>query len=261
MFEEVKSMHISAQRKYQVQLTTEEKIQVQTLLRKGMVNARTITRARILLLADEGKKDKDIYTLLHTAKSTPHDIRRKYTENGLAAALYDAPRPGKERILSGEQEAEVIAIACSEAPKGYVRWTMDLLTEEVHKRMGVTIGRTAIWKVLLRNDIKPWQKKMWCIPNVTDDFKQKMLDVLEVYERPYDEQYPVVCLDEKSNQLLKETRTPLLQTNGKPYRGDYEYKRNGTCNLFVAIEPKAKKRFVVVTKHRGKYEFARMVGL
>lgn len=88
-----------------------------------------------------------------------------------------------------------------------------------------------------------------------------MLDVLEVYERPYDARYPVVCLDEKSKQLLKETRKPLLQTNGKPYRGDYEYERNGTCNLFVAIEPKAKKRFVVVTKQRGKYEFARMVGL
>src|SRR5260370_6947830 len=91
---------------------------------------------------------------------------------------------------------------------------------------------------------------MWCIPNVTDDFKQKMIDVMEVYERPYDENYPVVCIDEKSKQLLEDTRKPLRQNIGKPYRGDYEYERNGTCNLFVAVEPKGKKRFVRVTKRR-----------
>jgi len=52
-----------------------------------------------------------------------------------------------------------IAIACSEAPEGRVRWTMDLLTEAVNKQIGVSIGRTAIYKVLLRNNIKPWLKK------------------------------------------------------------------------------------------------------
>jgi len=97
---------------------------------------------------------------------------------------------------------------------------------------------------------------MWCIPNVTDDFKQKMLDVLGVYERPYDAKYPVVCIDEKSKQLLKEIRKPHLQNVGKPYRGDYEYVRNGTCNLFVAVEPKGKKRIVRVTKRRTIDDYA-----
>src|SRR3989338_6481239 len=97
---------------------------------------------------------------------------------------------------------------------------------------------------------------MWCIPAVTPEFKQKMLDVLEVYERPYNPQKPVVCLDEKSKQLLKETRTPVAGKPGQPARTDYEYKRNGTCNLFVAVEPKGKKRIVRVTRRRKKKDYA-----
>ena len=65
----------------------------------------------------------------------------------------------KHEKLSGVQEAEVIAIACSEAPSGRVRWTMDLLTQGVNKQIGIPIGRTAVYKILLRNNIKPWLKK------------------------------------------------------------------------------------------------------
>ena len=152
-------MHISAQTKYKVALTEKERLFLNSLIHKGIGKARTITRARILLMADEGKRDKDIYQTLHTSYSTPHDIRKNYREGGLKRALYDAPRPGQQRKLTGAQEAQVIAIACTDAPRGYVRWTLDLLVEEVNKKVGVSIGRTAIWKVLLRNDTKPWLKK------------------------------------------------------------------------------------------------------
>src|SRR3990170_2425084 len=86
-----------------------------------------------------------------------------------------------------------------------------------------------------------------------------MLDVLSVYERPYDPNYPVVCLDEKLTQLTKDIRVPLLCKSGKPQRLDYEYKRNGTCNLFVAVEPKEGKRVVRVTKRRAKKDYASFV--
>lgn len=152
-------MHISAQTKYQVALSEGEKKTLLSLVRTGTAKARTITRARILLLADQGKADVDIRLALQISITTPHDIRKKYTEGGLTKALYDLPRPGQKRKLTGKQEAEVIAIACSQAPKGYVRWTLDLLTEEVKDKLNVSIGRTAIWKVLLRNDTKPWRKK------------------------------------------------------------------------------------------------------
>ena len=165
-------MHISAQVKYHVELSGVDKAILSSLIRKGTTKAQTITRARILLLAHEGRKDREIVNSLRVATSTPHDIRKRYTEGGIERAIYDAPRPGQKRKLTGKQEAEVIAIACSTAPKGYSRWTLDLLTEEVNEKVGVKIGRTAIWKVLLRNNTKPWLKKMWCIPKVTDDFKK-----------------------------------------------------------------------------------------
>jgi hypothetical protein len=105
----------------------------------------------------------------------------------------------------------------------------------------------------------PGGKKMWCIPTITPDYTKKMMDVLEVYERPYNPAYPVVCVDEKLTQLIKDTRSPLSGKAGKPRRVDYEYKRNGTCHLFVAVEPKGKKRKVRVTKRRTKKDFASFI--
>lgn len=100
---------------------------------------------------------------------------------------------------------------------------------------------------------------MWCIPKVNDDFKRKMFDVLEVYEKPYNPDYPVVCLDEKSKQLTGDTRKPIAVKTLKTGRIDYEYRRNGTCNLFVAVEPKGQKRRVRVTKRRTGKDYASFV--
>lgn len=152
-------MHISAQRKYKVVLTPEEKEEVTSLIGKGTAKARTITRARILILANGGKIDKAICESLGIVRSVVHDVRKHYAEGGLNRALNDLPHPGKARKLTGAQEAQVIAIACTKAPKGYVRWTLDLLTEEVKDKLAVSIGRNAIWKVLLRNNLKPHRKK------------------------------------------------------------------------------------------------------
>lgn len=100
---------------------------------------------------------------------------------------------------------------------------------------------------------------MWCIAKIDKEYERKMLDVLEVYEKPYNPDYPVICLDEKSKQLLGETRKSIPAKQGKVKRKDYEYKRNGTINLFVAIEPKGKRRIVKVTKHRKIPDFAKFV--
>jgi len=100
---------------------------------------------------------------------------------------------------------------------------------------------------------------MWCIPKVTPEFRRKMLDVLKVYEQRYDPQKPVVCMDEKSKQLLGDTRTAIAGKQGKPTRSDYEYKRNGTCNLFVAVEPKGCIRIVRATKRRTAKDYASFI--
>lgn len=83
-----------------------------------------------------------------------------------------------------------------------------------------------------------------------------MEDVLEVYHRPYDEDYPVVCMDEQPVQLVKETRTPIPASPGQCERYDYEYERNGTANIFMFCEPKAGKRYVCADEHRTMTDWA-----
>lgn len=86
-----------------------------------------------------------------------------------------------------------------------------------------------------------------------------MYDLLDLYARPFRRNEPVVCLDEKSKQLLADSRAPLPVCPGTPAREDYEYVRAGTCNLFVAVEPKGGRRTVLVTDRRTKPDFVSFV--
>lgn len=97
---------------------------------------------------------------------------------------------------------------------------------------------------------------MWCIPKVTQEFEERMFDVLDVYAKTYDPRYPVVCLDEKTHQLLSTPRGGRLPAFGKPERVDYEYKRHGTVNHFVAVSPRGGKRHIRVTDRRTALDFA-----
>ena len=83
-----------------------------------------------------------------------------------------------------------------------------------------------------------------------------MEDILAVYKRPYDPDKPMVCMDETTKQLTKETRDPVVPEPGIPARYDYEYERNGVCNLFMFYEPFGGKRYVSITDHRGKIDWA-----
>lgn len=100
---------------------------------------------------------------------------------------------------------------------------------------------------------------MWCVGRLTEEYRQRMYDLLDLYARPYRSREPVVCLDEKSKQLLKDSRQPLPIKPGKSLRLDHEYVRGGTCNLFVAIEPKGGRRIVEITDHRAKTDFVAFV--
>jgi len=80
--------------------------------------------------------------------------------------------------------------------------------------------------------------------------------VLDVYKRPFDPQNPVFCMDESPKQLIEETRIPIPCSPGKPARYDYEYKRNGMCNIFLACEPLTGKRMVKITERKTKRDWA-----
>src|SRR6266545_5633853 len=94
--------------------------------------------------------------------------------------------------------------------------------------------------------LKPWQHKQWCLPEVSGEFVAAMEDVLDLYAEPYDPKRPKVNCDETSQQLIGETRQPLPAQPGYAARYDYEYKRNGTRNVFLFCEPQAGWRHVAV---------------
>ena len=100
---------------------------------------------------------------------------------------------------------------------------------------------------------------MWCIPNLTPEFKERMEDILVLYSRPYNPNEPVLCIDEKSKQLIEDTGVVQNTKAGKPRRRDYEYKRNGTRNIFVTVEPKGGHREVEITQHRKRPDFAKEI--
>lgn len=83
--------------------------------------------------------------------------------------------------------------------------------------------------------------------------------VLDVYKRPYDARYPVVCMDETPKQLISETKTPIPASPGQPYRSDYEYKRCGICNIFMSCEPLAGKRMVKITERKTRRDWAQFL--
>ena len=93
-------------------------------------------------------------------------------------------------------------------------------------------------------------------PQGKGDFAAAMERVLHVYRRPLDPAFPVVCMDETPRQPISETRVPIPPKPGRPGRHDYEYRRCGTCNVFMAAEPLAGKRMTKVTERRTKADWA-----
>lgn len=116
---------------YIVDLTSEEREQAIELTRKGKASTRKVTRARILLKADEGWTDEQIVAALDTSLSTVERTRKRFVEGGLQKALNDDPRPGARRQLDGRGEAYLIALTCSEPPEDHDHWALRLLADRL----------------------------------------------------------------------------------------------------------------------------------
>ena len=117
--------------KYKVELTQSERFALIETSGRGKPLARTVKRALALLKADEGLADREAAEAVSISAATVARVRRRFVEEGLEAAINDRPRSGRERKLSGRQEAHLVAIACSNAPEGHVNWTLHLLADKV----------------------------------------------------------------------------------------------------------------------------------
>jgi transposase len=243
--------------RYRVELNQTERAELTALLSRGKHAARKLKRAQILLAADAGAHDDDIATSVGVGGSTVYRTKQRFVLGNLQAALNEQPRPGTSRKLSGKQEALLVATACSKPPLGRARWTLDLLAGEVVRLTEHnSISRETVRRRLAENDLKPWRKDMWCIPKVDGEYVARMGDVLDLYAEQPDPKRPVVCFDESPTQLIGEKRQPIPAAPGQLERYDYEYKRNGTANLFVILDAHRPWRKVKVTQRRAAEDYA-----
>ena len=217
--------------KYQslrITLTTEERNELEKIVCNGTAQAKAIRRANILLSVDESDgrtrlKDVVVARMLGTTPQTICQVKKDYLQKTQVAdsikrkKRVTPPVPAK---IDGSVEAHIIAIACSNPPAGYGRWTLRLIADRMVELDYIdAISHTAVGKTI-KNRFKPHLKRCWCIPpQQNSDFVAKMEDVLAVYARPYDEKRPQVCMDEKGKALPFSSMqtTGLLGLYGSSY--------------------------------------------
>jgi transposase len=243
--------------RYRVELREAERAELATMLSGGKHAARKLKRAQILLAADAGVGDEAIASTISVGGSTVYRTKRRFVEGNLELALSEEARPGAPRKLSGKETALLVATACSSPPAGRKRWTLNLLAGAMIELTDHdTLSRETVRRRMAEDDLKPWLRKMWCIPDVNGTYVARMEDVLDLYAEEPDAKNPVVCFDESPTQLIGEVREPIPAEPGQPERYDCEYKRNGTANLFVFLDAHKSWRHVKVTDQRTARDFA-----
>src|SRR5919205_1549002 len=211
--------------RYRVELSQAERHELQAMLRAGILAARKLKRAEVLLAAHAGVADETIATSLAVSGSTVFRTKRRFVEGNLEGALNEEPRPGAARKLSGQEEALLVATACSSPPEGRARWTLELLAGEMLRLTEHhSLSRETVRRRLAENALKPWRQKMWCVPRINGAYVARMEDVLDLYAEAPDPKWPVVCLDESPLQLIGEVREAIPAAPGRVARYDYEYR-------------------------------------
>jgi transposase len=168
--------------KYIVNLTDTERLELQAFVASGSKLARKVKRAQVLLAADQGYGDQDIADMLCVGTSTVYRVKKRFVEREFEVVLDDDPRPGGSRKLTGKEEALLVAVACSKPPSGRARWTMQLLADAfVSMTEHTSLSVETVRRRLAEKSLKPWQEKMWCIPNVDAEYVARMEDVLDLY--------------------------------------------------------------------------------
>jgi transposase len=243
--------------RYVVDLTEQERAELKMLIATAKTLGQKRKRAQILLACDRGMTEETVAAALSCGTSTIYRTKRRFVEEGLKAALTEKPRSGGNRKLTGREEATLVALACSTPPLGRARWTLELLAGELVRLIDpASVSRETVRRRLAENELKPWQRKMWCIPKVDAEFVARMEDVLDLYAESPSRKRPVICFDETPTQLIGEARVPIPAQPGQVEKFDYEYRRNGTANLFVFVNAHEPWRHVKVTEQRTAIDFA-----
>ena len=233
----------------EVRLSPEERAVLEARLRAPTTEQRQVFRARIVLLAAEGRSTRSIAGEIGTMPRTVSCWRGRFAREGLAG-LEDKPRPGPARKYGTDTDRRILALLDQPPPPGFARWTGPLIAEalgDVHEQQ--------VWRFLRAQKIDLAGRKSWC-ESEDPEFVAKAADVVGLYMAP-PENAIVICVDEKpSIQALERAQGFLKLPGGRTLTGQsHDYKRNGTSTLFAAFEVATGKVIAAHKKRRRRIEF------
>jgi len=212
----------------QVILTDKQRAQLQAYARGRKTSARLVLRARIILLASEGKQDLEIARLLSVVPRTPARWRARFLRNGMAGLQQDAHRPGRPRSITAETEARVVRQTTQSKPPHATHWS----TRSMAAAVG--ISEASVRRIWHAHGLKPHRLQTFKLSN-DPQFAEKLEDIVGLYLNP-PEHALVLSLDEKSQiQALDRTQPGLPMKPGRAQTLTHDYKRHGTTTLFAAL--------------------------
>ncbi len=189
---------------------------------------RKVQRARAILLAAEGKTDSAIAREVALTRRMVGQWRQRFVKERLAG-LPDRPRSGRPRMYSDADQLRVVETACTTTPPGATHWSVRSLAE------ATGVGRNTVHHILRENRLKPHRVGTFS-PSPDPDFAAKVIDVVGLYMNP-PENAVVLCVDEKTQvQALDRTQPMLPMRPDQIERHTHDYKRNGTVQLYAALE-------------------------
>jgi transposase len=233
----------------EVRLSPEDRAVLEARLRAPTTEQRDVLRARIILLAADGRSTRSIARTVGTMPRTVSLWRGRFARDGLAG-LTDKPRPGPRPKYGAESGRRILAVLDKPPPAGFARWTGPLIAAELGD-----VHEQQVWRFLRAQQIDLDGRKSWC-ESQDPDFVAKAADVVGLYIAP-PENAVVICVDEKpSIQALERAQGYLKLPNGRTLTGhSHDYKRNGTSTLFASFEVATGKVMATHKNRRRRVEF------
>jgi transposase len=238
-------------------LSPAERDALRGMVRQQRGEARFHRRARMILLAGEGRSISAIARDVGTCRVRVGHWLRQFEQHRLNG-LEDQPRSGRPSLISSLERHQVIATACR-SPEEFgfrrVLWSHSTLAEAVMSAGLVrSISPRTVGRILADAEIKPYRVKMWC--HSTDPaYQQKMRAIVDLYVHPPKGE-PVLSIDEKTGmQALSRRRRLEPSATGREARFDFEYQRNGTCCLFACFDVGKGRVLGRCTKQRKREDF------
>jgi transposase len=239
---------IMPRRAQEVVCTEEELGQLQKLIKRQKTERRMHERAKIILECNKKKQNKDIAKELKIKASTVAKWRKRFIKEGVGG-LTDEKRSGKPKKYGEEVRNNIFKVLEESPPKGQKSWD----GETVAKRLGVS--KDIVWKILKKEGIQLQRTRSWCV-STDKEFAAKSADIIGLYLNP-PEKAIVLCVDEKPSIQALERKTGYVETSsGKIVRGlKSTYKRNGTLNLFAALNVATGAVKTEITKTKTRIDF------